>query len=366
MHTIHYLKEHGIARLTDELGITVKAYDNLYVLNYSQIDSPKTHPVVIECRGLIINKNWEVVSRSFDRFFNYGECADIDAQLDFSQAYCYEKKDGSLIKLAYYEGSWRISTRGTAYAESAIGAWNMTFEALALDALGLKTIPQLNDLMNESGANQDVTYIFELTSPYNRIVTRYDSTTLWFLAARHRNGEYVKADEVIVNLGTPKPKVYKFSSVEDCLQTTASLEDLEEGYVVYLDNTPISKIKSPKYVAIHRIRGELGLTPKRIMQLILTNEQAEYLQYFPEDEQYLTPYRQALSELMELLETTYAKVKDIEVQKDFALAIQDFPYKSVLFQARKQQTPPITTFNHQTIQYRLRQLNYYYETSHHH
>lgn len=73
MKTIEFLKEHGIQKLRDDFAITVKEVDDLLVLNYNQIESPKTHPIVIECRSLILDTGFNVVSRSFDRFFNIYE-----------------------------------------------------------------------------------------------------------------------------------------------------------------------------------------------------------------------------------------------------------------------------------------------------
>lgn len=50
MKTIDFLKDNGIEALRTELAITVKEVDDLLVLNYNQIESPKTHPIVVECR----------------------------------------------------------------------------------------------------------------------------------------------------------------------------------------------------------------------------------------------------------------------------------------------------------------------------
>ena len=68
-----YLKEKGVEALKQEFSIIVKEAGDLLVLNYNQIESPKTHPIVIECRSLILDKQYNVVSRSFDRFFNLQE-----------------------------------------------------------------------------------------------------------------------------------------------------------------------------------------------------------------------------------------------------------------------------------------------------
>ena len=93
----------ALERLTTEYGIRVKAYpeQDTYVLNYDQIESPKFAPVVKECRSLVINSKCEVISRSFDRFFNHGEGECI---VDFNQAWAMEKVDGSLIGLYYNPG----------------------------------------------------------------------------------------------------------------------------------------------------------------------------------------------------------------------------------------------------------------------
>jgi hypothetical protein len=67
------------ANLTDELGIKVVFHPSLplVTVNYDQIESPKTHPIVRECRGLVLHRQtFDLVARSFPRFFNWGEVAD--------------------------------------------------------------------------------------------------------------------------------------------------------------------------------------------------------------------------------------------------------------------------------------------------
>jgi hypothetical protein len=60
--------------LENELGIVITRYDDRVVLNYSQIDSQKFHPICDECRGLILSlPNYEILSRPFDRFYNLQE-----------------------------------------------------------------------------------------------------------------------------------------------------------------------------------------------------------------------------------------------------------------------------------------------------
>src|SRR5262249_28873582 len=76
---------------------------DLVLLEYSQLDSPFAEPIVRECRGLILDeaRDWAVVSRSFDKFFNHGE--PLAASIDWATATVQEKLDGSLC-VAYHHG----------------------------------------------------------------------------------------------------------------------------------------------------------------------------------------------------------------------------------------------------------------------
>lgn len=359
MQVIEYLKQNGIEALTAEFAIIVKKVDDLLVLNYNQIESPKTHPIVIECRSLILDTDFNIVSLSFDRFFNYGEALNVQKPVDFSKARAFEKVDGSLIKIYCHKGVWRIATRGTAYAESNAGD-GPTFKALVLKALDYDDDAAFQDGCN-AFLDPDWTYIHELTSFENRVVKRYEGYTLHYLAARHnQTGEYgdwyeEKAAEM---LGARLINFYTFDSVENCVRTARELKNLDEGYVIYQDGEPMMKIKSPAYLAVHAIRGE-GLTPKRIMQLVLVNEQDEYLTYFPEDEHFFTPYLRAMETMCGDIRHSYNVYKDIEEQKEFALQVRHYPFAPVLFKTRLNGDDVMSNFFTQTDKFQQTVLEKY-------
>ena len=344
MEVINYLKSHGVEALKDEFSIRVKEYpeEKLLVLNYCQIDSPKCHPITMECRGLILDYDFNVVSRSFDRFFNHGEALDITGDFDITKAIAYEKLDGSLIKLYYHNGMWHFATRGTAFAETA-NDQGCVFKDLCWDAFEVSNEIQFQKKMNKlelcGFVDAAMTYIFELTSPRNRIVKRYKTTSLTLLGIRHKDGWYnggsimdLVAQAMMVN----SPKVYEFDTMEHCLRASRELKELDEGYVMYDRETdqPLIKIKSPAYVAVHHIRGEGIPTPNRIMDLVWTNETDEYLSYFPEDYDLFEPYEQAHRNLVDRVYTTWHSCKGIEDQKEFAMEVKDLPYSGILFSLR--------------------------------
>jgi hypothetical protein len=91
------LPEVALAELTVQLGIKAKShpvYPELIHLSYDQLESPKGHPIVRECRGLILNSadNWAVVAYPFNRFSNFGET--WGDTIDWTSIRVQEKVDG--------------------------------------------------------------------------------------------------------------------------------------------------------------------------------------------------------------------------------------------------------------------------------
>lgn len=362
MQVVKYLKEHGIAKLVSEFSIKVKEYpEGLLVLGYDQIESPKAHPIVMECRGLILDTEFNVVSRAFDRFFNYGEQPDTQAPINWSKATCFEKVDGSLIKIYKWKGDWHVSTRGTAFAESTVNGFPLTFKDLVLKALGVQE--HGFQMLCDSWLDAAYTYIFEITAMENRVVKVYDGYTLHYLGARNNKTfehAHVLCEEHAFMLGARIINEYSFNSVEECIETAKHLKDLDEGYVMWQDGKPVCKIKSPAYVAVHHIRGE-GLNPKRISQIVLTGETDEYLKYFPEDAEHFEPYTKAYEDMMQALAAAYESSKHITDQKTFALQVKDSPYSAILFQCKKNGALPWATFGVQREEYKIKLLGEFVE-----
>ena len=78
--------------LTTDFAIKAKLYedfgDRMVLLDYNQIDSPKAHPIVIECRSLILCLDtFGLVSKKFDRFFNLGEVPEFYSDFNFEGSF---------------------------------------------------------------------------------------------------------------------------------------------------------------------------------------------------------------------------------------------------------------------------------------
>ena len=326
--------------LTEQLGIKVKFYDEegVVLLDYHMIDSPKMNPIVIECRSLILDTfTFEVVSRKFDRFFNYGEALEYYHDFDLSRSVIMEKADGSLIGVYHHNGKWHISTRGMAFAEGehVLGG---TFREKVLDAFSTseEEFQQIFD-----GFTKDTTFVFEYTSPENRIVTKYEEPLMVLLSANNAETEweYSVAYKELYLMGLKfRPVVtYKASDMDAVVQLANSLPNLQEGFVIY---DPVSnkrmKVKSSLYVVAHSIRGNDPLpTKKNLLRLLFTGELGEFCAYFPEWQEKAFDIQREVDSAYRELAIAWDKYKELELQKEFALAIKDVPYNGILFQARK-------------------------------
>jgi hypothetical protein len=370
---LEYLESNPIHSLTEDFGITVKQYEKegLYVLNYSQIDSPKTHPIVMECRGIILDTDYNVVCLPFDRFFNLGEALDITGDFNFNTSVAYEKADGSLIKVYYWDGSWRIATRGTAFAETE----NYTgekFETLVLKALGFNSLKEFSEALKSVSIPISITFLFEYCSPHNRIVTPYTKDELICLGARYDWGEELKDSKLSMLISyfnsvcdnVRRAEEYKLSDEDSVKKFVNSLPDLKEGVVCKDLSTGLRiKVKADLYVAIHRLRGDSLPTPKRIMNLIVTNETEEYLSYFPENQELFDPYILHFEKMMKEALDDFSVFNEIEDQKEFASKVKDLCYSGVLFSARRSSSSPEKCFYNLDVNKRIKLLDNYIEST---
>ena len=358
-----------LAALKEELGIRYKVYeeDGIVILDYDQIESPKTHPIVIECRSLILSyPEFDVVSRKFDRFFNYGEAPDMYADFSFDDAIVMEKADGSLIGVYYNPKTdrWEISTRGMAKAEGEHlfgGTWRQKVQ----EAFGFKDEVDFQERCDDI-FRRSSTYIFEYCSPENRIVTKYDEAHMVLTGVRCKDGTEVDAaiisspyvDAAFRGLRVRAPKIYSAENMDELVEYANSLPDLEEGFVVRCQKTNKRvKIKSKTYLVAHKLRGNEAVpTRKNVLTLVLEGEVDEFLAYFPEWKGIINTAQSEVDELLTDVMIYWEKAKGLESQKEFALVVKSAKAPWILFSARKNGTIPSVEFHKAALSQKLKTL----------
>lgn len=254
-------------------------WDDFVSFKYNQINSDFSIPLVREARGAVFIKDtWECVSRAFDKFFNYGESN--ASKIDWDTARVMEKVDGSLMRL-FWDGNWYLVTNsGFDAYQAPTGNVNYptfgdVFE-LGLQNLGYKN---LNEFCGE--VNIFRTYMFELVSPYTRVVIPYDNTEIYYLGER-RMSDF---QEFYCPSNFPElyhPKLYNCSNLFDLIRMAQELPWNEEGYVVCDANFNRIKVKSPQYILAHYMRNNNVITEERLMEVILRGETEEFSCYASE------------------------------------------------------------------------------------
>ena len=300
---------------------------DLIMLKYSQIDSDFSLNIVRECRGLILDgKSFEIVSFPFVKFGNYGEsyCPEID----WKSASCLQKVDGSLIKIVRLGNMLLVSTNGTIDAFKApvaeqLGCKFKSFGDIVQHVLDCKGISS-NDFA------EGFTYMFELVSPWTRVVIPYSKENLFFLGLRDNTSfqeQLPYSHPFAERFDTPKR--YSLHSVDECLAAAKALPWDDEGYVVVDQHFNRVKIKSPAWLGVHHLKGENGvMSIRRAIDIVKANEIDEICSYFEEFRAALVECKGRFCKAIADVESRWIKFLEAEdagqfsCRKDQALYIQ--------------------------------------------
>ena len=232
----------------------------------------------------------------------------------------------SIIKV-WYDGPecWHVSTNGMidafetdlqlptdelkSFGDIFMKAWNRS--------------PYSNgDLIDAFGGREDITFIFELVSPWNRVVVPYADIDIYLIGARNnKTGEEIDPDTLGYHF--KRPKVYSFGTFEEAVANAAALPFSQEGYVVVDKDWHRVKVKSKAYLQAHHLKDNGNVNPKRVLELIKANEQDEFLNYFPEYDEHFRKvqdrYEDTMVEIFSLNEKVETLKKTCPTRKEFAL-----------------------------------------------
>lgn len=341
-----YLREGGtIESLNEKYKIDATRhhrYDNLVLFKYNQILSPFAEPLVRECRGLILDqaKNWNLVSFPFIKFFNHGE--GHAAPIDWDNAVVLKKEDGSLTTLFVYDNKWNVATSGSPGASGPVKDFGFTFDELFWKTFQYKLPP----------LDCNKCFMFELTSPYNKIVVRHDKPSVTLLGGRDLTTLHELTLEE-AHAFFPECKLvqeFPLRSFDDMTKSFDTFSGAEqEGYVAKgtvrdaQGNFPRVKHKHPQYIELHHMLDGLG-SRRALVGVVRYGEIDEVLAVFPEYEVVLKEIKNKYEALVSQLEDAYNEIKHIENQKEFALKAVRAPCSSALFAVRRGKTENFRSF----------------------
>lgn len=273
MLILDYLKNHSLSQLNDEYKINFRwdAPHTKVSLNYDTIESKRGCKLVDECRGLILRPqrydisehdvcDYSIVARPMKRFYNASEsCA---ANIDLNHCRIFEKLDGTMTIL-YYDDlfeRWCVGTRSVPEADVLISDGSIltldkTFNDLFWEAAHYSINIAVDAWLSSLDKNK--TYIFELTSPLNNILVKYDDTRLTLLAVIDRDTG-IEDDILGRNFHCSLPRMFDLKRSCDVITTFVNMHNglSFEGCVVVDAHYNRIKIKNENYIALsHQVLG---------------------------------------------------------------------------------------------------------------
>jgi hypothetical protein len=348
--------EHGVYAHFDKTG-TVASF------SYDQIEARDDDPIAQECRGLILTnsksllteakevngrKNYDhivmgqtkIIAFPFKRFFNLSQGAAANINFEDPSTRVQEKKDGTLIIVYHCQVAkeWHCATRGVPRADLPLDNFdNHTFRTLFEKAFKETLGRDFIDYANEE-FNPELTLMFELTTPYNRIVCQYNDFRITLLGARALK-TLQELDISSINRITgeplfwpelPRVKTYSLKTPANIIKWVGDLNPLDEhgeGVVALDKDFNRVKIKNPKHGLLSRAKDKLGSSMRNCLELALSGKEDDFASVLPpEILARVLECKEGTRQLIQKTDADYATITaslPVEaVQKDFALAVQ--------------------------------------------
>lgn len=236
-------------------------------------------PGAIESRGVMYEVDDKgnairLAAQPMHKFFNRFENPfTMDVDLSETEVADIEvKSDGSLISTYLHHDQLFLKTKGSLFSDQAIAAMSW------LDQNENKDLK--NQLTWYTANNYTVN--LEWVSPENRIVLGYQKPQLIVLNVRDRlNGKYKPYCPEFDSYVSPKVDLKGLSSI-DFVEQIPDMQDDIEGFVVKMKSGLWMKIKTKKYLSLHKCKDSIN-NPRRLFEAIVDEGVDDIRSIFYED-----------------------------------------------------------------------------------
>ena len=288
------------------------------IYNYTQKTQYESFwiPETLQSRGLILTPKGEVIARPFAKFFNFQEHKDSLPNEPFE---VYEKLDGSLGILYWFQSNPFIATRGSFTSEQAYKGTSLLYSKYQ------ESLPLLNP---------SFTYLFEVIYPSNRIVVDYGQEESLVLLGVIETASGI--EQPLESIGFPVAK--KYEGITDFSSILNRDEENKEGFVIRFEGGLRLKFKFEEYVKLHRLLS--SITAKAIWELLKDNIPFESILERVPDEFYdwIKATEADLLKQYQTQETlakdTFQKITSLlgtSNRKELAASFSKYPYSGILF-----------------------------------
>lgn len=193
-----------------------------------------------DCRGLILDKDGNVIAKPFPKFFNLEEHE--LSEIPNEPFEVFEKLDGSLGIIYHYNDEWHIATKGSFNSD------------LSIIAKGL-----LKKYNTQFGLIPGWSYLVEIIHPKSRVVVDYNGEEKLVVLGCY-NIETNKEGSIEHMVSEGWEIVKRYDGISDFKMLKETITDDKEGYVVRFKNGFRVKIKGEEYIRLHRILTNFSTT----------------------------------------------------------------------------------------------------------
>ena len=221
---------------------------DLFIYNYSkQASAEHVWNAATEfCRGIICDKEYNIVARPFTKFYNYEELINNNIKIPNEPFEVYEKLDGSLGIMYFIDGNPYIATRGSFDSEQAKHATKLLYSKYS-------NILHLLD--------QTKTYLFEIIIPHgveSNLVVNYGNIDDIFLLAvidTETGNEYnIENYKQLFKCAT------KYDNVSDYLKFKDESNGANrEGFIIKFNSGFRMKLKFAEYFRAHAAKSVITI-----------------------------------------------------------------------------------------------------------
>lgn len=242
-------------KYTDAVRIYHNKTLDLYSVTYLHGGVNFADPYIAMARGLVLDKDGNIILRGFSKFFNYLQLHAEHYKKQYTDEWvnehdnflstnkdkkyhAIEKLDGSLVLMGEYKNKAILSSTSTTNQETEL--LSIAYENLVNKNKNLTE--RILNYCKKTGQ----TLIFEYISPANRIVVEYENTDYVLIGiVDNYTGTYMSQDDldsIAMEFGFTRPKRYIKTLQE--LTTDQKILKNHEGYIVFNEYGNLIKFKT--------------------------------------------------------------------------------------------------------------------------
>mgnify|MGYP003603226911 CR=1 FL=1 len=242
-------------KYTDAVRIYHNKTLDLYSVTYLHGGVNFADPYIAMARGLVLDKDGNIILRGFSKFFNYLQLHAEHYKKQYTDEWvnehdnflstnkdkkyhAIEKLDGSLVLMGEYKNKAILSSTSTTNQETEL--LSIAYENLVNKNKNLTE--RILNYCKKTGQTLIFLYIF----PANRIVVEYENTDYVLIGiVDNYTGTYMSQDDldsIAMEFGFTRPKRYIKTLQE--LTTDQKILKNHEGYIVFNEYGNLIKFKT--------------------------------------------------------------------------------------------------------------------------